>query len=102
MSSSSSGTNKNTSKRFPTTGVNTSIQKNGARKDLSEDNRSNIREQLIRIQIDIDDRGKVCEILQSKINKQRSQLANVEQELREEYQSRLEVTVGLYISVDIH
>ena len=56
---------------------------------------SHSKEQLIKLQIDIEDRGKVCTILQNKIDKQRCLLSNIEREVKEQYQQVLEV--GEYI-----
>lgn len=52
---------------------------------------SHPKEQLIKLQIDIEDRGKICTILQNKIDKQRYLLSNIEREVREQYQQVLEV-----------
>lgn len=52
---------------------------------------SQSKEQLIKLQIDIEDRGKICTILQNKIDKQRYFLSNVETEVKEHYQQVLEV-----------
>eukprot|EP01036_Dinobryon_divergens_P026401 gene26401-35044_t len=51
---------------------------------------SHSKEQLIKLQIDIEDRGKVCTILQNKIDKQRCLLSNIEREVKEQYQQVLE------------
>ena len=52
---------------------------------------SHSKEQLIKLQIDIEDRGKVCTILQNKIDEQRILLSNVEREVKGHYQQVLEV-----------
>mmetsp|Transcript_26198 Transcript_26198/g.37494 ORF Transcript_26198/g.37494 Transcript_26198/m.37494 type:complete len:638 (+) Transcript_26198:1491-3404(+) len=52
---------------------------------------SSIQEQLILIQMDIEDRGKVCSLLQSKIDQQRIELESIERDMREHYQHTIEV-----------
>jgi len=49
-----------------------------------------IREQLIALQVDVDDKSKVCEVLEQKVRVERSLLSRVEGELTEDYQATLE------------
>ena len=49
-----------------------------------------IREQLIALQVDVDDKGKVCEVLEQKVRAERSLLGRIEGDVTEEYQSTIE------------
>jgi len=49
-----------------------------------------IREQLIALQVDVDDKTKVCEVLEQKVRNERSLLSRIESEITEEYQTTLE------------
>lgn len=49
-----------------------------------------IREQLIALQVDLDDKGKVVGVLEQKVGLERQQLSRIEGELKDEYESVLE------------
>ena len=73
---------------------------NSPRASLSQSSdrrkRSSIQEHLILIQMDIEDRGKVCSVLQSKIDHQRIELESIERDMREHYQHLIEVCLVCY------
>lgn len=50
-----------------------------------------IRETMISLTVDIEDKDKVCEVLQSKINQMRQEISRIERSLEEDYTSILEV-----------
>jgi hypothetical protein len=53
----------------------------------------NIREQLITLSIEIDDKEKLGKILERKIENERQNLNNLELTVKEEFQSKLEVRI---------
>lgn len=77
--------------------MNSFERRNHAQENSAQENSSkstsvrNVREQIILIQMDIDDRVKVCALLEARIDQQRMELANVERNVREHYQQLLEV-----------
>lgn len=50
-----------------------------------------IRDQLISLSVDIEDKARICSLLERKIENERSILAKVEESLSEEHDSILEV-----------
>jgi hypothetical protein len=50
-----------------------------------------IRDQLVSITVDIEDKSKVCSLLERNIEKERQQLASADASVREEYERILEV-----------
>jgi len=50
----------------------------------------NIREQFIALQVDLDDKNKICNVLEHKIQVERSLLSRIESDAAEEYQAILE------------
>ncbi len=50
----------------------------------------NIREQFIALQVDLDDKNKICSVLEHKIQVERSLLSRIESDAATEYQAILE------------
>lgn len=55
-----------------------------------QSNYQSIREQLVSLQVDLDDKQKICEVLDQKVKLERAKLEKVEEETNEEYQQMLE------------
>lgn len=55
-----------------------------------------IRDQLISLSVDIEDKTKICALLERKIDHERSQLAKVEGSVNDEYDAILEVSWTFY------
>ena len=55
-----------------------------------------IRDQLVSISVDIDDKGKICKILEKKIESERLLLSRVESTLSEEYENKIQVIINLF------
>ena len=49
-----------------------------------------VREQLISLQVDLDDKKKVCAVLEQKIGVERSKLGRIEADATQEYEAILE------------
>jgi signal recognition particle GTPase len=52
-----------------------------------------IREQLINLNVDLEDKSKICKILEQKTKDERNQLSTIEAAFEEKYQAIIEVTV---------
>lgn len=50
-----------------------------------------VRDQLISLSVDIEDKGKICSLLERKIEDERQQLARVEVSMNENYENIIEV-----------
>lgn len=53
-----------------------------------------IREQLINLNVDLEDKSKICKILEQKSKDERNQLGTIESAFEEKYQAIIEVTAG--------
>jgi hypothetical protein len=53
-----------------------------------------IREQLINLNVDLEDKSKICKILEQKSKDERDALGTIEAEFEEKYQAIIEVTAG--------
>jgi hypothetical protein len=62
-----------------------------------QSNYQSIREQLVSLQVDLDDKQKICQVLDQKVKQERAKLGRVEEETNEEYQQVLERYVTMTI-----
>lgn len=62
-----------------------------------QSNYQSIREQLVSLQVDLDDKQKICQVLDQKVKQERAKLGRVEEETNEEYQQVLERYVTMAI-----
>lgn len=57
---------------------------------LTSSSYQSIREQLIALQVDLDDKSKICSVLERKIQSERALLGRIENDFNDEYQTALE------------
>ena len=96
MTSISAGIARNRAGSNPRGRVTSSHSNNSTSSSINHQatySNSHSKEQLIKLQIDIEDRGKVCTIFQNKIDRQRIVLSNIVSEIKGHYQQVLEVRV---------
>jgi len=60
-----------------------------------------IRDQLISLSVDIEDKSKICALLERKIDNERSLLGKVDASLAEEFESILEVSFKLSLATTV-
>jgi signal recognition particle GTPase len=58
-----------------------------------------IREQLINLNVDLEDKSKICKILEQKTKDERNQLSTIEAAFEEKYQAIIEVTAAGWTEV---
>ena len=56
----------------------------------------NVREQLIALQVDLDDKNKLCEVLVQRVQMERALLGRIEVDVNEEYQATLDSEARTY------